>query len=81
MVCQILDAALATLKDPLLTQAAQEIALKKETNNETSAREELASERLRDSDSQIDLAAASQVSDSLTARSMDEVSDGSSQSA
>jgi hypothetical protein len=81
MVSQILDAALATLKDPLLIHAAEESAFLKETNDAAMANAEIAFGKSGESARPMDSDRALQAPSGMTtARSLDEVSDSSSQS-
>jgi hypothetical protein len=79
MVSHILDAALATLKDPLLINAVEESTSRKMAQDAAVANAEIAYSKSGESALPLDSARELVSSGVSTARSLDEVSDGSSQ--
>ena len=80
-MCQILDAALVSLKNPELINAAEESKIRKESENAAAANAEIAYSKLDDATRPLDSDRSFQTASVKSASlSQDDMSEGSSQS-
>ena len=80
-MCQILDAALVSLKNPELMNAAEESKIRKESENAAAANAEIAYSKLDDATRPLDSDRSFQTASVKSASlSQDDMSEGSSQS-